>query len=212
MKLLTVSLVAALNAVSAAPLQKRSTVQGFDISHYQGSIDFSGAYSDGARFVIIKVKPTLSSSIRPHASKAPLFPFTPHTYNLANSIPPIGHRRNRLHRPRILRPLRRRDLRELHPGRVPLRAPRLLVGHLASQILRRQRRRMVRRRHHTPRNARHRVQPLGLDLLRPQPVVYGILDLRFRVRVPQPHDAVAHDLLDERLVEYVYRGLWGFLG
>ena len=55
MKLLTVTLLAAFNAVSAAPLQKRDTVQGFDISHYQGSIDFDGAYSDGARFVIIKV-------------------------------------------------------------------------------------------------------------------------------------------------------------
>lgn len=29
-------------------------IQGFDISHYQGTIDFAGAYSDGARFVIIK--------------------------------------------------------------------------------------------------------------------------------------------------------------
>lgn len=31
-----------------------ATVQGFDISHYQGTVDFASAYSSGARFVIIK--------------------------------------------------------------------------------------------------------------------------------------------------------------
>ncbi|RBA11791.1 lysozyme [Fusarium proliferatum] len=31
-----------------------ATVQGFDISHYQSSVDFGAAYSQGARFVIIK--------------------------------------------------------------------------------------------------------------------------------------------------------------
>lgn len=31
-----------------------ATVQGFDISHYQSSVDFAAAYSSGARFVIIK--------------------------------------------------------------------------------------------------------------------------------------------------------------
>ncbi|KAI4089970.1 MAG: hypothetical protein L6R37_007964 [Teloschistes peruensis] len=41
-------------ALPAEPLEKRSTVQGFDISHYQGTVDFKGAYSSGARFVIIK--------------------------------------------------------------------------------------------------------------------------------------------------------------
>ncbi|CAF9930720.1 MAG: hypothetical protein HETSPECPRED_007698 [Heterodermia speciosa] len=35
-------------------LEKRSTVQGFDISHYQGTVDFKSAYNSGARFVIIK--------------------------------------------------------------------------------------------------------------------------------------------------------------
>ncbi|KAK3497512.1 N,O-diacetylmuramidase [Neurospora hispaniola] len=32
----------------------QATVQGFDISHYQGSVNFARAYSSGARFVIIK--------------------------------------------------------------------------------------------------------------------------------------------------------------
>ena len=32
-----------------------TTVQGFDISHYQTNVDFVGAYEAGARFVIIKV-------------------------------------------------------------------------------------------------------------------------------------------------------------
>ncbi|KAJ3562937.1 hypothetical protein NPX13_g8374 [Xylaria arbuscula] len=31
-----------------------ATVQGFDISHYQSSVNFAGAYAAGARFVIIK--------------------------------------------------------------------------------------------------------------------------------------------------------------
>jgi GH25 family lysozyme M1 (1,4-beta-N-acetylmuramidase) len=30
-------------------------VQGFDISHYQATVNFAQAYADGARFVIIKV-------------------------------------------------------------------------------------------------------------------------------------------------------------
>ncbi|KAK3693279.1 N,O-diacetylmuramidase [Podospora appendiculata] len=32
----------------------QATVQGFDISHYQSSVNFAAAYSAGARFVIIK--------------------------------------------------------------------------------------------------------------------------------------------------------------
>lgn len=34
----------------------QATVQGFDISNYQSSVDFSAAYASGARFVIIKVR------------------------------------------------------------------------------------------------------------------------------------------------------------
>lgn len=34
----------------------QAAVQGFDISHYQSSVDFAKAYSSGARFVIIKVR------------------------------------------------------------------------------------------------------------------------------------------------------------
>ena len=57
MKLQTISLFVALGFVDAAPsnLEKRATVQGFDISHYQGTVDFQSAYNSGARFVIIKV-------------------------------------------------------------------------------------------------------------------------------------------------------------
>jgi GH25 family lysozyme M1 (1,4-beta-N-acetylmuramidase) len=60
MKLSAISaIVAAAGLVSAAPaedLEKRTgTVQGFDISNYQGTIDFAAAYKAGARFVIIKV-------------------------------------------------------------------------------------------------------------------------------------------------------------
>ena len=45
------SLITLLSLVAAA----RATVQGFDISHYQSSVNFAAAYSAGARFVIIKV-------------------------------------------------------------------------------------------------------------------------------------------------------------
>lgn len=33
-----------------------ATVQGFDISHYQSSVDFAAAKAAGARFVLIKVR------------------------------------------------------------------------------------------------------------------------------------------------------------
>jgi GH25 family lysozyme M1 (1,4-beta-N-acetylmuramidase) len=33
----------------------QASVQGFDISNYQGDVNFAGAYSSGARFVMIKV-------------------------------------------------------------------------------------------------------------------------------------------------------------
>jgi len=57
MKLSTASLLITLGLANAAPaeIEKRSTVQGFDISNYQATVNFVGAYSSGARFVIIKV-------------------------------------------------------------------------------------------------------------------------------------------------------------
>lgn len=42
----------------------QAEVQGFDISHYQSSVDFKAAYSSGARFVMIKV----TTSLRPSPS------------------------------------------------------------------------------------------------------------------------------------------------
>ncbi|PGG95848.1 hypothetical protein GX51_08103 [Blastomyces parvus] len=47
MKLALVALASTVGIVNAA-------VQGFDISHWQTSVDFAGAYKSGARFVIIK--------------------------------------------------------------------------------------------------------------------------------------------------------------
>ena len=48
-------LLSVLAAVLAAPHQKRDSVYGFDISHYQASVDFDAAYNDGGlRFVYIK--------------------------------------------------------------------------------------------------------------------------------------------------------------
>lgn len=45
-----------------------ATVQGFDISHYQPNVDYAGAYASGARFVIIKVVPTLFFTLLPIGS------------------------------------------------------------------------------------------------------------------------------------------------
>jgi hypothetical protein len=58
MKFSTISLAASLGLASASPvkLETRSTVQGFDISSYQPSVNFKAAYASGARFVIIKVR------------------------------------------------------------------------------------------------------------------------------------------------------------
>jgi GH25 family lysozyme M1 (1,4-beta-N-acetylmuramidase) len=43
-------------AVALAAKQVAATVQGFDISAYQGTINYAAAYNSGARFVIIKVR------------------------------------------------------------------------------------------------------------------------------------------------------------
>ncbi len=56
-KMFALPLLSALAASSlAAPhLKKRDSVSGFDISHYQPSVDFEAAYNDGGlRFVYIK--------------------------------------------------------------------------------------------------------------------------------------------------------------
>ena len=45
----------ALAASVAFAVAVHATVQGFDISHYQSSVNFAAAYKAGARFVIIKV-------------------------------------------------------------------------------------------------------------------------------------------------------------
>ncbi|OIW26653.1 glycoside hydrolase family 25 protein [Coniochaeta ligniaria NRRL 30616] len=45
------STIAAILALAATA---QATVQGFDISHYQSSVNYAGAYAAGARFVIIK--------------------------------------------------------------------------------------------------------------------------------------------------------------
>lgn len=59
MRLSISSLLIALTVANAAPvtgeLEKRATVAGFDISNHQATVNFKGAYSSGARFVIIKV-------------------------------------------------------------------------------------------------------------------------------------------------------------
>lgn len=45
-----------LLSLLALPGVAYAAVQGFDISHYQPEVDYSGAYASGARFVMIKVR------------------------------------------------------------------------------------------------------------------------------------------------------------
>lgn len=60
MKSVLTLLAGAVSLASAA-------VPGFDISHYQGAnYNFAGAYSSGARFVIIKVKNHPECSVEHH--------------------------------------------------------------------------------------------------------------------------------------------------
>lgn len=67
--LLAFSLAAATaNPTSPDPRTNTPTVQGFDISHYQKNVDFSGAYAAGARFVIIKVLHPPSPNIYNHTT------------------------------------------------------------------------------------------------------------------------------------------------
>lgn len=46
-----------LSLFSIAVSSVFAAVPGFDISHYQASVNFAAAYNPGARFVIIKVLP-----------------------------------------------------------------------------------------------------------------------------------------------------------
>jgi GH25 family lysozyme M1 (1,4-beta-N-acetylmuramidase) len=57
-------------AILALAATAHATVQGFDISNYQPNVNFAGAYSSGARFVIIKV-----SSTHPHLTGQPIAPY-----------------------------------------------------------------------------------------------------------------------------------------
>lgn len=45
------------SSIAALAPVAHAAVSGFDISGYQPTVDFAGAYADGARFVMIKVRP-----------------------------------------------------------------------------------------------------------------------------------------------------------
>lgn len=52
-------------AALAAPvdkIEKRDTVNGFDISNHQATVNYQAAYNSGARFVIIKVSMCFSTT------------------------------------------------------------------------------------------------------------------------------------------------------
>lgn len=65
MKNPAIPLLLAAGVASASPLETRASgVQGFDISHYQANVNFAGAYSSGARFVMIKVSGSALNFVR----------------------------------------------------------------------------------------------------------------------------------------------------
>ena len=60
MKLTSIAIVAScLWLATAAPesleSRKAKTIQGFDVSNHQATVDWKAAYKSGARFVMIKV-------------------------------------------------------------------------------------------------------------------------------------------------------------
>ena len=54
MKTSAIAVAGLVGAAAAATIARRDTVQGFDISSYQPTVNFASAYGAGARFVIIK--------------------------------------------------------------------------------------------------------------------------------------------------------------
>lgn len=61
MKLNALTVAATLSGLAQASpspklITRTDTVQGFDISNHQRSVDFAAAYKDGARFVYIMVE------------------------------------------------------------------------------------------------------------------------------------------------------------
>ena len=137
MKLSIVSALLASALVSAAPtpatLQKRATVQGFDISHYQSNVNFQGAYNSGARFVIIKVGHSLSFVAFPCRNSLALTLVTCGHLNLTLVAPrrlreeqtltntrPTGYGRYNLQGPFLLLPLYRCHLRRPDSRRLSL--------------------------------------------------------------------------------------------
>ena len=109
-----------------------------------------------------------------------------------------GHRRHHLPQP-LLRPAVQRFLqRRDDAGVLPLRPARQLLGNGPGRLVRRPRGRLVGRRQDPAGRARHRVQPLRRDLLRPQPGVHAQLDRRLHVPLQGPDRPGRDHLLDHR--------------
>ena len=88
--------------------------------------------------------------------------------------------------------------------RVPLCTPRSVERCRSGGLLRDQRRRLDGRQPDTPRRARHRIQPVWPDVLRPEPERHGLVDRRLPERVPRPHRPLGDDLYDHQLVAAVH--------
>lgn len=75
----TPNMFSKIAAITALVGLAKATVDGFDISGYQESVDFAGAYKSGARFVMIKVRRLHHSQCRRVTANAPRPPRAPTT-------------------------------------------------------------------------------------------------------------------------------------
>ena len=143
--LLAFAALLAGTSASPTPLQNFAPAQGVDISHWQGTVNFTALMSNAINFVYIKATEGTSQSYsrdRPVADTHRSL--IPHPHSVPGS--------------EILGQLCRRDERGTHPWSVPLRAPGLVIGGGAGPVLHRARRGMAReRRVDLPRRARHRM-------------------------------------------------------
>ena len=129
----TALIAAALGLVSATPsrLDARSNPQGFDVSGWQGNVDWAKAKSDGASFAIVKVSVlTFSGLLR-------LTVIT-------------GYGEHKLCQPILCTAVRRFLQGGTHQRRLPLCSPRPELWNCSSRVFRRSRRRMVQRRKDSP--------------------------------------------------------------
>jgi len=162
-------------ALAAPGVEKRTVVKGFDISDWQPSVNFAGAYKSGLRFAIIKAtegKDIIDSTV-------------------SEDFVPRRDSSNEL----VLFTLHRSNQRWIHSRRISLRSTNTVFRCSAGRVLLGAWRRLVRRWPHSSRHARSRSKSFGL-------VPHGgcQLDQRFRRHVLRQDKEISHTLFQPQLV------------